>query len=574
MPLDLPEPKNLKKVSDEPFSVEASLVHRLGTESVSDKVLSVIELIKNSYDADAEDIRVILKNLRTGTPEIIVEDDGSGMTLDDIRGGWLRIATSRKSRKSVSPIFKRKVLGKKGIGRFSVENLSFSTQISTYPRNEKTGYSIEFDWKKFHESADLSSVMNSINSFEKTPQTRGTRIHLQKLRHEWTEADVQRLWTYIRSLTPPAVPTPSFKVTVETDEFEDLSGNVGSGFLDKSVFVFEAMLSKTGRVKYSFSHRGSDKPIEKEEKLDSFKCGPVFFRMHFYYHQKGKLQLHGIEVDDVEAMNKVLENYCGVKVYRDSIRISGFGNPDDDWVGLDKISRDDPSIIPATHQIIAAVNISSEFNPEINDTVARENIIKNDSFKDLQSFVRGAIGVFAQIRGEVENKRQPGPKNPARYVKKARDSLKQNKHRKPLLDYADEYPASFFVNLEDEINMCYFSSLPNASLMLSRKMIENLLYKILETKFPHEVSLRFDKRVLPLFTMARNLEKQKGAFNLEQQGVIDKFLELLDRFRQDANAATHKILEYKDSIDDLDELKIKELVELELQLLNLIKPRK
>jgi hypothetical protein len=573
MPLNLPEPKNLRKVADEPFSVEASLVHRLGTESVSDKVLSVIELIKNSYDADATDIRVILKNIRTGTPEIIVEDDGSGMTLDDIRQGWLRIATSRKSRKSISPQYKRRVLGQKGIGRFSTENLSAYTEITTYPKDQKLGFSVGFDWKKFHDAQELSEVLNAIKSFEKPPNVQGTRILLQKLHHAWTEEDVQRLWTFIRSLTPPAVTAPNFKVTVETDEFEELSGPVESGFLEKSVYVFEARLSKTGRVKYIFRQFGVDKVIEKEDKRESFRCGPVFFKMNFFYREKGKLQSFGIDIDDIESIKRVLDNYCGIKVYRDTMRISGFGNPDDDWVGLDKLSRDDPSIIPATHQVIAAVNITSEFNPEINDTVARENIIKNDSFKDLVSFILDAISVFSQIRGELEHKRQPGPKNPSRYVKKARDNLKKNKNRKPLLDFP-EWPMTFFRNLEEEINTCYFSSLPNATLVLSRKLIENLLYKVLEEKFPSEVALRFNQgtgKIHNFSVLVGHLRNRKGDFNMEQRIVIDKFLEFVDRFRDDANQATHRLLEYKESIDELEELRITELVQLELQLIKLVR---
>lgn len=68
------------------FTVEAGIVHRLGEESVSDAVLAVVELVKNSYDDDAENVSLILKNIRTGASTIMVSDDGNGMSEEDSEG--------------------------------------------------------------------------------------------------------------------------------------------------------------------------------------------------------------------------------------------------------------------------------------------------------------------------------------------------------------------------------------------------------------------------------------------------------------------------------------------------------
>jgi hypothetical protein len=49
------------------------------------------------------------------------------------------------------------------------------------------------------------------------------------------------------------------------------------------------------------------------------------------------------------------------------------------------------------------------------------------------------------------------------------DKIKENKDRKALLDFSDRYPALvFYRKLEEEINICYIASLPNASMVLSR----------------------------------------------------------------------------------------------------------
>lgn len=59
------------------FSLGAGLVHRFGRESYLTPILSVVELVENSYD-DAEQVVMTLTNLRTGTSFIMVEDNGNG----------------------------------------------------------------------------------------------------------------------------------------------------------------------------------------------------------------------------------------------------------------------------------------------------------------------------------------------------------------------------------------------------------------------------------------------------------------------------------------------------------------
>jgi hypothetical protein len=280
----------------------------------------------------------------------------------------------------------------------------------------------------------------------------------------------------------------------------------------------------------------------------------------------------GIEFNDFDSFLKILDDYGGIKVYRDKIRLSGFGNPSDDWTGLDSMSGGDPSVIPRRSQVIAMVRIGSEHNPDINDTTTRENIIRNKSFQDMLKFVQDSITVFSQMRGEIENKRQPAPKEPNKYVARSIEVAKKNSERKPLLDFSADYPKIFpwYVRLEEEINICYFASQPNATLMLSRKMVENLIYNILATKFPKEIDLRFDTgqaRAHGLNKLIKNLEGRETDFHPEQRDALNKLVFLVKAFRLDANSNVHNIIQYLENIDELDKLKITEIVSLELQIL-------
>ena len=526
------EKKNLEPVN---FSVEAGLVHRLGEESVSDPVLAVVELIKNSYDDDAEKVIIELKNLRTGKSKITISDDGNGMTEKQLLASWMRIATSGKVRTPISPIFKRHRLGQKGVGRFAVENLSAKTIITSFPRKSETGHQIIFEWKNYRADKNVTDIPNDFFSFPKNKDDHGVRIELVDLRHDWPEKNVKKLMLFLKALSPPAEATSNFQIEIKSDEFKQLSGVVDSDFLNKAVFIFEAKLSKTGDKTYTFNVPSKGIANTKTAKQESFCCGPINFKLYFYYRAKSRLATFGVKVPNMNDFKKILNDFGGIKIYRDGIRISGFGNPDDDWVGLDALSLHDPTIIPARNQVIAMVNINSSENPDIIETTTRENLIRNVAFLNMLDFIRESISVFAQMRGEVEQKRQAAPKESKSYIRQSVKKAKEINEHEELLDFAEKYPLVFYKRLEEEINQCYSASLPNASLMLSRKMVENLLYHIIEEKFAKDVALRYaigQGRAHDFSILLINLETKLTEFNREQQDYIKKLLQLIKPLKE------------------------------------------
>ena len=562
-----------EKVSLDPinFSVEAGLVHRLGEESVSDPVLSVVELVKNSYDDDAETVNLCLRNIRTGKSTIVVTDNGHGMTDVQLQLRWMKIATSIKAREPISPTYKRHRLGQKGVGRFAVENLSRKTVLISLPRGSVEGYEIIFDWDKYKPGMNIQDVPNNFSKFKKEPEEHGLQIQLLDLRYRWTEEHVKLLQTYLKALTPPALTAPHFTINFDSDEFAELKGVVDSDFLNKAVFKFEASLAKTGDIEYSLTAPTKKDTKVRTEKLFDFACGPIKIILYFYYRERSRMASYGINIGNIDDFKRILDDYGGIKIYRDGIRLSGFGNPGDDWTGLDTIARNDPTVFPGKNQVIATVEITSKDNPEITETTTRENLIRNRSFQDMLEFIHKSIAVFAQLRGEIEAKRQPINQKGQIFVKKAMDKIKENRDRKPLLDFVDRYPAQvFYKRLEEEINICYVASLPNASMMLSRKLVENLLYEILDCKFPRNPEIRFNTvkgRALDFSVLIDNFETKRNEFGPDIQEIIDKLLVLIKPFRRDANSKTHKVIEYLDTLDELDKHKVPEIVELELQIL-------
>src|SRR5205814_1679954 len=102
------------------FSVDAGLINRLGLQLVARQETAVAELIKNAFDADATQVKLIFSasENRTGG-RLIVEDNGEGMTKGQLVNGFMRLASDEKIREPTSPRFRRQRAGRKGIGRFA-----------------------------------------------------------------------------------------------------------------------------------------------------------------------------------------------------------------------------------------------------------------------------------------------------------------------------------------------------------------------------------------------------------------------------------------------------------------------
>jgi hypothetical protein len=134
----------------------------------------------------------------------------------------------------------------------------------------------------------------------------------------------------------------------------------------------------------------------------------------------------------------------------------------------------------------------------------------------------------------------------------------------------------FYSKLEDEINTAYRDvRLPNAALVLSRKLVENLLFNLFQYKFtPKRLELYFDKgrgRAEDFSVLIDNLKSNTSDFPEDQQLSVEKFLKLADPFRTDANKKIHQVMEYLDSIAQIKKYKIPEMVEILIELISQVR---
>ena len=177
------------------FDIAAAVVFRLGEELITDDVQALVELVKNSYDADATWVNVTIdskSNNDSATQfdnalgSIVVEDNGRGMGEDAIRSGWLTIASSPKQAqktKGETTARGRTPIGDKGLGRLGCQRLAENVEIFT--RGEKElgkEHHIAFSWGDFHKKAKLSDVPIKWKSRTNVRKRAGTRLVLSGIR--------------------------------------------------------------------------------------------------------------------------------------------------------------------------------------------------------------------------------------------------------------------------------------------------------------------------------------------------------------------------------------------------------
>ena len=76
------------------FTVDSRLLQELGERLVGKHFVALAELIKNSYDADANLVK--LKFLDENGGMFVIEDDGEGMTFEEFKNFWMRIGSRHK----------------------------------------------------------------------------------------------------------------------------------------------------------------------------------------------------------------------------------------------------------------------------------------------------------------------------------------------------------------------------------------------------------------------------------------------------------------------------------------------
>lgn len=114
------------------FSVDLAAVEHLGLNLYSNTAAALTELIANAWDADATEVRITINDDQT---QIIITDDGHGMSVDDLNNKFLKVAYKRRIDQARSPNG-RPVMGRKGIGKLALFSIAKHIVITSKQEGE------------------------------------------------------------------------------------------------------------------------------------------------------------------------------------------------------------------------------------------------------------------------------------------------------------------------------------------------------------------------------------------------------------------------------------------------------
>ena len=158
---------------------DKNTIDHLGIKLYSSFPPVIAELISNSYDADAENVEI---RINYNNKEVTVIDDGIGMGHDDLNQCFLVIGRNRRiaEGKGVSEGKKRKVTGKKGLGKLAVFGIANTIEVYSVKEGVKNAFSINYDEMKAQNETEYNPKIICEN--EKVDKKNGTIIKIKEIK--------------------------------------------------------------------------------------------------------------------------------------------------------------------------------------------------------------------------------------------------------------------------------------------------------------------------------------------------------------------------------------------------------
>lgn len=404
------------------FDVDAALLVELGERLVARRSVALAELIKNAYDADATEAIVSFENVTGPSGSIVVVDDGSGMSLEDMRSAWMRIATNDASVNARSARFGRPRTGAKGVGRFACGRLASRLSLDSVSRN-RDGFervSAEFDWRDFTPGRDLSDITLNVSRETVTGEIPiGTTLRLSELVDTWDDRDIQELQAELGDLmnfdgregyvqrAQDRDADPGFHAEILAPEFPKHEGAIGDPFLEAAWGVLKGQVADTGQPQYTLHVRDADMQLLHHPRGHSYpRLAGVTFTIRMMVYQGSHFRGTGYNLREARQLGRARG---GVRVYLDGFQVFSYGAPGDDWLDLDqhraRRQADLPPwlneeakglgrpmlLLPGNMQLFGSVALSRERNPAIAVNIGRERLVQNEAFDELKEFVRSGI---------------------------------------------------------------------------------------------------------------------------------------------------------------------------------------
>lgn len=378
------------------FKVSAELKNILGKDLITSPNIAILELVKNSYDADATKVDITFEADR-----LVIADNGKGMSLSDLINKWLFVAYSAKSDgtedQSYRSKFKRHYAGAKGIGRMSCDRLARYVTITTRSAEESKTEVLYVDWDKFDhnsknefDSVDIPhETIDSIPDFPELSEY-GTILEFRTLHSEWSKEAILSLKKSLEKMINPFFEAKDFDIEIIAPSYleedaQSSESSVVNGVIKNSISdvlklkttqiisninddIVHTILIDRGVVMYEIEEKGIY-PLLKKASINLF-----------YLNRAAKYNFSA-------SMGVQPVSYGSVFLFRNGIRIWPYGETNDDSWGLNQRAQQGYNRFLGTRDLLGKVDVETDNINDFKEVSSRDGgLIESDATKQLMKY--------------------------------------------------------------------------------------------------------------------------------------------------------------------------------------------
>lgn len=367
------------------FRVSAGLKNIIGSELITNDFVAIFELVKNSFDAHATEVVIEFQNLRNPSKAaIVIEDDGKGMTSEDLTEKWLFVAYSAKrdltedadleGRRDYRELIgkNRPFAGAKGIGRFSCDRLG--RHLTLYTRRDASKPHFEWlrvDWRDFEadpkQRFEEIRIRRGISTKQRFHRKRGTRLRISGLRSQWDRDMIRDLRKELQKLISPeeGATKRSFRIRIVAHDEEGADRNHPEDRINGEVrnFLFERLDLKTTKLSVLFGESGKTIQTDltdREQRIYSLVESNVEFQALggvritlFYLNRSAKIAFRSaVGVEPVK--------FGSVFLYKNGIRVLPYGREEDDSYGIARRKQQGTSRYLGARDLFGRIQITAD----------------------------------------------------------------------------------------------------------------------------------------------------------------------------------------------------------------------
>jgi signal transduction histidine kinase len=451
------------------FDIKTGMKNIIGRDLITDDFIAIYELVKNSYDAYADYV-----SLTFNKDEIIIADNGKGMSETDLKKKWFAVAYSAKKDGTEDNDINRGAhlnnlksrrfyAGAKGVGRFSCDRLGNSLELITTDSNSNQTCKVVVDWRQFEIDAKQSfgdikipfEKTNDLISYQKD-KTHGTILKISKLNSDWPEQKIIGLKHSLEKIINPFSNQCDFKIEILAKEFLK-SDKVKTPFQKINGIISNSILSvldiKTTQInilvdKDKITTKLSDRGAliyHIEEKNSVSKYIDDLDISLYFLNRSAKINFG--KIMDIEPIN-----YGNVFLFKNGFRVQPYGELRDDSWKIDQRKQQGYNRFLGTRDLFGKVDLITDNFDEFKEVSSRDGLLEttgkkllfelftDKALKRLERYVVGVLWGEAFVRkGYFINENLA-----ARY----RDQLKDDKDKDTYEDIKENVGSKIdFVNL-------------------------------------------------------------------------------------------------------------------------------